>query len=317
MFYVIYNPSSKSGKGIKLWRNVRSNLEELHQEYRVYKTTPDRDASYIVKNIFTYNPEGEIKIMLLGGDGTLNEALQGFTDKDFERTILYYLPTGSSNDLARATGYTDSHDDMIKGYIEKDAYRSIDLGLVKYNSSVTPGYSKRFFIVSCGIGYDASVCEEAMSSRIKKILNKIGLGKLCYFGITLKQLFGTPKVDMTIKEDDNEEYTINKAYFASVMNHKYQGGGLIFAPDATDDDGELDLCHASDISKLSVLSILPTLYKGEHVGKKGIYVSKLKKVNIKSSMPLYVHTDGEVRTKSDDITVEVLPGKLKLAVYKD
>ena len=53
MFYVIYNPSSKSGKGIKLWRNVRSNLEELHQEYRVYKTTPDRDASYIVKNIFS------------------------------------------------------------------------------------------------------------------------------------------------------------------------------------------------------------------------------------------------------------------------
>ncbi len=317
MFYVIYNPSARSGKGAKLWEKVKTILDEEGKDYRVYKTTPERDASYIVKTLLMFRQDTELKIMLLGGDGTLNEAIQSITENDFKRIILYYLPTGSSNDLAKAIGYTDSYDEMVRGYVRRDTFRNMDLGIVRYNHAEKPGYLKRYFAVSCGIGYDASVCEEANNSKIKKILNKIGLGKLCYLAITVKQLIGTPRVQMTLKIDDNEEYTIDKAYFAAIMNHRYQGGGLAFCPDAVDDDGILDICHASDIPKAKVLSILPTLYKGEHVNKPGIKIDRLKSVSIKSSLPLWVHTDGEVRTKADDITVEVLPGILKFATYKD
>ena len=114
MFYVIYNPSARSGKGAK------------------------------------YRQDTELKIMLLGGDGTLNEAIQSITENDFKRITLYYLPTGSSNDLAKAIGYTDSYDEMVRGYVTRDTYRNMDLGLLRYNHAEKPGYLKRYFAVSCG-----------------------------------------------------------------------------------------------------------------------------------------------------------------------
>ena len=156
MFYVIYNPSARSGKGAKLWEKVKTILDEEGKDYRVYKTTPERDASYIVKTLLMFRQDTELKIMLLGGDGTLNEAIQSITENDFKRIILYYLPTGSSNDLAKAIGYTDSYDEMVRGYVRRDTFRNMDLGIVRYNHAEKPGYLKRYFAVSCGIGYDAS-----------------------------------------------------------------------------------------------------------------------------------------------------------------
>jgi len=316
MYKVIYNPSSQSGKGEEYWQDVKQVFESSHIRYEAYATTPEKGASVIAKNIFINNPEGIIRLMVLGGDGTINDTLQSFTDNEFSRTILYYLPTGSSNDLARDLEFDSDLVQMAKGYIRLDSFRKMDVGLLEYNNAALPGYKRRYFLVSAGIGFDASVCHEAMNSKIKNAFNKVGLGKLSYVGITFKQLMKIPKVNITIQEDNGPEKYLSKCYFVSVMNHKYQGGGLMFCPDACDYDGKLDVCYAAGISKLGVLKTLPTAYKGNHVNKKGIGISKMKTINIKSSELLYVHTDGEVMTKSDDITIKVLANKLNFAVYK-
>lgn len=314
MLYVICNPASKSGQGKKLWKKAKMIFKNEKTEFRIYKTTPTRNAASITRAILEKDSSEDIRLMILGGDGTVNEVLQGFSDADFDRVVLTYIPTGSSNDLARANDYDDNMITNLCHLLYSKDYKYMDIGMVTYNKEETLGYSKRFFAVSTGMGYDASVCHEVNNSKLKNIFNKIGLGKLVYLCIALKQLFETAKNDMEITIDDNAPVTLKNCFFVSVLNHKYQGGGMMFCPDADAHDGVLDICYAAGLSKLGVLMTLPTCYKGKHVGKKGIGIEKARKVRITSENPLFVHTDGEVKTTATDITVSILPSKLKFTV---
>lgn len=314
MYYVIVNPASKTGKGRKVWRKAKRILKEEKVEFRIYHTSLTRNATDIARAILD-NFSGEIKLLVLGGDGTVNETLQAFHEEDFERVTLAYLPTGSSNDLARDIGYDKSVEVNVRHLISSGAYKLMDVGLVTYNKTEIPGYTKRYFAVSCGMGYDASVCYEATTkSKLKNILNSFGLGKLSYGGICLKQLLGIERANITLTLDDREPITLEKSFFVVAMNHRYQGGGIMFCPDAVDNDGVLDICAANNISKPRVLTILPTCYSGKHVGKKGILIDRAKKLHIVSDIPLYVHTDGEVKTQATDICIECKHAKLKFVV---
>lgn len=317
MLHFIINPSSKSGKGLQIWKDIKPYLESENLKFKAYKTTIEKNTTYYVKNIINKFPTGELKIFILGGDGTINEALQGIPDKEFERVLIGYVPTGSSNDLARSLGYGSDSLETCRHLISSNAHKNIDLGFLEYNKAETLGYTNRKFIVSCGIGYDAAVCQETNTSPWKVKLNKLKLGKLSYFAVCLKQLFTIRKnVGKITYNDGTEDKTIDldKCYFVATMNHCYQGGGIKFCPDAVNNDGVLDICYACNISKLRVLYTLPFAFSGKHIGMKGIGNFKCKKLTIKFDEPLWVHTDGEVKTKASDITITCLPEKLKFIV---
>lgn len=319
LFFII-NPASKSGKGIAIWKEIKPYLQEKGLDFKAYKTTIEKNTTYYVNHIAEKYDEGELKIFILGGDGTINEALQGIPENDFERIIIGYVPTGSSNDLARAIGYGNDSVLTLKKLLESDSYKRLDIGLLKYNKAETLGYTQRRFVVSCGMGYDASVCEETNSSPWKAKLNKLKLGKLSYFAICLKQLFGINRVTAKVTfegvcdaENDNtdSEISLDKCYFVVAMNHCYQGGGIKFCPDAVSDDGLLDICYANNISRLRVLYTLPFAFSGKHIGMKGIGTKRCKSVRIEYQEPMWVHTDGEVKTEATDITITCQPAKLK------
>lgn len=312
----IINPASKSGIGLSIWKEIKPFLAENEIKFKAYKTSLEKDVTYYVRNIINKNPGSNIKIFVLGGDGTINEALQGIPDNEFDRVQIAYIPTGSSNDLAKALDYGKDSIETCKHLILSNTYKELDLGLVEYNHAETPGYTKRKFIVSCGIGYDAAVCEETNNSPWKKVLNKLKLGKMSYLFICLKQLFSTRKVPATIicYKPSAEIIRMDKCYFVVAMNHCYQGGGIKFCPDAVNNDGLLDICYAHDISKFRVLSTLPFAYSGKHIGMKGIGNLQCSKLNIKFDEAQWVHTDGEVKTKASDITITCLPQKLKFIV---
>ena len=173
----------------------------------------------------------------------------------------------------------------------------MDLGTITYDDGRT-----RRFAVSCGIGFDAAVCEEALHSNIKKICNKIGLGKLTYLGIALKQLFAAKSVSCNLILDEEPPIHINKLLFITSMIHRYEGGGFMFCPDANAADGYLDLCVVGDVPKLLILAALPTAFKGKHYFIKGVTAYRAKKVRIEISKPLWLHTDGEVCRKTTTFT---------------
>lgn len=314
MYYFIVNPASKTGGGIKIWRNLKAILKENGTCYKAFATTPEKTGDFIIRTLLNKISDPELNVIVLGGDGTVNEVISGISDENFKRVRLGYIPTGSSNDLARALDITESPEERLKHLINSNAYRMMDLGLVTYNKEETLGYKKRYFAVSMGIGYDAAVCHEALNSTMKKTLNKFHLGKLSYGLISFKQLISTPvsKCEMTVDEDLN--ITVDRCYFVTVMNHCFQGGGIKFCPDAVDNDGLLNTCYAYDISKAKVMYAIPQAFYGNHVGMKGIGNDICKSIRIVFDKPLWVHTDGEVKTMASDVTVSCAPGILKFMI---
>lgn len=298
MYHIIINPASRSGKGMKIWKKqIEPALRREGVDHRPYFSEKAGDVARIAKDVVSHAADTPVTLIVLGGDGTINEALRGI--EDLSGVILGYIPTGSSNDLARDLNIpTDPHAalDLI---LHSGVVCSMDLGTVTY-----PDGMMRRFAVSCGIGYDAAVCEEVLRSRMKKVLNKIGLGKLTYLIIALKQLLSTKAVSgKIILDDDSAPVEIDNILFTACMIHRFEGGGFMFGPDADATDGIMDLCAVGDISKALILYALPTAFKGRHYRFDGITPYRAKKVTIETSSPLWVHTDGEVARKSKSITV--------------
>lgn len=312
MYYFIVNPTSKTGLGEKYWHRVQKILDEKKIEYKVVFSKRVGHVEEIVRKLTTESKKEKIHMVILGGDGTVNEAVQGI--EDFDKVICSYIPTGSSNDLARDLGISRNPEEALEAILKAEKEHFMDVGLVHYDKAYLNGkeveVSDRRFMVGCGMGFDAAVCEEVAKSQLKNILNKVKLGKLTYLGIALKQLIQSEMIDGKVVLDDTKEIPIKRMYFTVAMVHHYEGGGFKFCPDALDDDGLLDFCVASDASKLKVLRIIPTAFDGKHVRFKEIQMLRGKKATIEANKPMWVQTDGEVKTQASKITVSDLGKKV-------
>lgn len=306
MYHIIINPASRSGRGLKIWKSeVEPALHQENISYRSYFSREAGDVARIAADILNDNKERPIRIIILGGDGTVNEALQGMTNTS--DIILGYIPTGSSNDLARALGIPTEPAQALELIFHTGRTYPMDLGTITYDDG-----TRRRFAVSCGIGFDAAVCEEALHSNIKKFFNKIGLGKLTYLGIALKQLFTAKPVACTLTLDDGEPIVIRRLLFITCMQHRFEGGGFMFCPAADAADGLLDLCSVANVPKLLILFALPTAFKGKHYFVKGIRPYRAKKIRIETSSPLWVHTDGEVSRRTSAFSVVCEPHSIQI-----
>lgn len=322
MYHIIINPASKSGKGLSIWKSIETILLEREIPYQSYISTHIGHVTELTLKITSDVPANgqPVNLILLGGDGTVNEALQGI--QDFNMVNVGYIPTGSSNDLARALKLDRSPVELMTRILDGTHFRMIDLGILTYESDThiesrlhkRPEHRSRYFIVSSGIGFDAAVCEEALSSSIKNTLNKFKLGKLTYLGIALKQLITAKAVSCEICLDGQTTIRIPKFLFSAFMVHPYEGGGFCFCPQADNHDGLLDLCVVGNLPKLLILFALPTAFFGKHYMFPRINHYTASSVRIKTSIPLWVHTDGEVYLKSDQISISCLKQRLKLLV---
>lgn len=307
MYYFIVNPSSRSGKGQKVWQLVEAELERAAAEYRVFFTSHENHATELAKEISC--KEGRHTIVALGGDGTVNEIINGI--QDFDKITFAYIPTGSSNDFARSLKLPTDPVDAVKNIMHPTYYTKIDLGQLEYEDQL------RLFAVSCGIGFDAAVCHEALVSKLKKVLNRLGLGKLTYVGIALHQIFTLPAYPITITMGHKRKTTLPKAFFVAVMNCPYEGGGLKMCPKASPSDGHLDVCAVRHLNKLLLTLILPTAYSGKHVlFRKWVHIEEGNAIHIQTPYPLPVHADGEACGCQTSFTARCLPQKLKLITGK-
>lgn len=324
MYYIIVNPASKSGRGARIWSRLEPVLKERKISYQVFFSKKIGHIMEIMKELTTplanSLADEKIKLIILGGDGTLNEALQGI--QDFNKVQIGYIPTGSSNDMARDLKLGKDPVSILDRILSCKQASRTDIGCVSFENTANEYsryhskelLSRRYFAVSCGIGFDAAVCEEALASDFKNILNKIGLGKLTYLGIALKQLIAAKKVSCDIYLDDKTPFHLNRFLFIAGMIHQYEGGGFMFCPDANAHDGILDVCVAGDISKPLILAALPTAFFGKHYRFQGIDPYKATTIRIVSSAPLWVHTDGEVSVKADTITLTCEKEKLQMLI---
>ena len=217
----------------------------------------------------------------------MNEVVNGLVKTVYTHITLGYIPTGSGNDFARGLGLTKDTEKAVEQILTPADIEKMDIGIAQSNGE------KRYFLISAGIGFDASICHEALNSGLKDFLNKYHLGKLTYAAIALKQLFLYRPCRVDIRLDRQRICRFPRCFFVAGMNLKYEGGGCKFCPDADHADGNIHICVAGKLSKLKIITMLPTAFIGKHIWFRGIEIQKGHVVEIISRRPLPVHCDGE------------------------
>ena len=305
MYYFIINPNSRSGKAALIWKDLEKILQERNVEYKTFFTKYKGHAALLSASITADLPEGtSLNLISVGGDGTIQEVLSGV--RDLSRITFGYIPTGSGNDFCRSMKLPQDPMEALELVLSDKRPHPMDV------PHISCGSSSSRFAISCGIGFDAAVCHEVSVTPMKKILNKIGLGKLVYLFVALKQLLFLKPSPMTLVMDDDQTEEFSKVYFTAVMNQKYEGGGFKFCPDASPSDGYLDVIVVDSLSKPKVLCCLPTAFFGKHTHFKGIHIFRCKKIDIHSEARLAVHKDGESAGLLHDFSVCMEPEQIKM-----
>ena len=334
MFHVIVNPTSNSGRGKSQWDKIEALFRKSGAPYKVYFSSAQNSIEDICEELTSRGEE--CRLVVLGGDGTMNAVVNGI--RDFEKTKVGFIQIGSGNDLIKGLGIKKDREELVNTIIKGETVRTCDIGRITYHnrSSILDSFTHkpiagkaadhvpaaasehsggsdnvRLFNISAGIGFDAAVCQRADSSFLKSILSKIRMGKLIYISEAVHMILASPMVGMKITCDGKSTYR-PRTLFAVVMNTCYEGGGFKFCPDAVNSDGILNLFGANDLNRLNFFRIFPTAYDGSHLRFKGLFTDSGRSFTISSADPLWVHTDGEVLCKSSKITIDVFPQKLQL-----
>lgn len=305
MYHFIVNLNSRTGKARKIWEELKAELERREVEYALHETKYAGHAIEISRRLVR-DEEAPVKIVVLGGDGTFNEVINGV--RDFDKIEIGYIPTGSGNDLARGLNLSSDPMENLITILESKECMKMDLGCLSWDE----GESKKYFAVSTGVGVDADVCRRALSSTLKKVLNAIGLGKLTYAILTLISLFAMPPMNAHIVTDDEDHGIKDKVTFIAIMNHKCEGGGVPMSPVADAMDGKLSMCCIHGLSKFKALGTFPSLLLGKHMTNKAFFGPDFKEADIVLKTPFVWHTDGEMCSYNTKMHIECLPAAVKI-----
>ncbi|MGN0437616.1 MAG: diacylglycerol/lipid kinase family protein [Lachnospiraceae bacterium] len=317
MLYFIVNRTSGMGKSEAVWQKAKKCLKDSVIEYKAYDTKYVGHATKIAAKLCEL-PEEKVSIVVVGGDGTVNEVLNGITD--FRKVRLGIIPAGSGNDFAKGMHIKKdvvANVTQIALHDKTDNITLMDLGMVIYDGCTRP----KVFGISSGLGLDAIVCKKAYRSKLKRMLNKIHLGKLTYVLTTIYSLFSMEttdlKMDMERKvPNENQSFRVethmNKVIFLAAMNLRAEGGGVPMAPNASGTNGCLAMSSASGIPKWKTFFCLPFLIFAKQEWIKGFDMHYTDKATIVLSKPMTLHVDGEYCGEVRKVTYECLPGFLNL-----
>jgi len=304
MYYFIVNPSSRWGMGGKIWMKLEKLLRKKRIEYEAYLTQQPGDARAIARMLTKKNRDEKV-IVAVGGDGTLNEVLDGTAFH--EKITLGFIPTGSGNDFARSLRLPTSLRKCVKRILSPKCYLLLDYGVLTFGSKA----EHRRFAVSAGMGLDGAVCCE-LARASKGIFAKFHLTKLGYVFLGLKQLFLSKPCKGYLILDQIKKIEFNHVFFMSAHIHPFEGGGFQFAPTASGTSGKLTVCVVSNENRWKLLPILASAFLTRKKGRKGIRTFECREAVFHVEHPMAVHTDGEPCGIWTDLHAECIGKKIRL-----
>lgn len=307
-YHVIVNPAGASGKTLKLWSRYEEYFKNARADYDVHYSNRETGIGGVCERLENEHAAsgdpGLLAIITVGGDGSVNDAVNSF--RDLSRIAYAHLPGGSGNDMLRDMDLPSDRETLIRRILEGRIRRRFDVGEI---TCVDTGVTRRF-AVSSGIGFDAGVCEAVNRSPHKATFNRLGVGKLIYVADAFK-VIGTQTTGRLTLTTDSGTFEYENLLLMAIMNHQYEGGGVHFAPEADATDGLLDLCIAAPKHRSYFYQALPFAMVGQH--EKLAYITPIKTSSLEArvSVPMWVQTDGEVLPQSQHIKVRVLEKKLQ------
>ncbi len=254
-------------------RNARKVELLAPQERYVYEDLTQMHDVFLAITSIT----AQDKVIIAGGDGTLNHIVNDFLGRVPDREIWYYA-CGSGNDF-----YKDVKNDGQDGLILLNDY-------IKELPTVDVNGSERLFLNNVGYGLDGYCCEEGDRQRQKssKPTN--------YSLIALKGLVYAYKPANARIIVDGKSYAHKKVWLAPAMNGRYYGGGIMMAPgqQRLNTEGKLSLIVVHGIARMLALPLFPKIYSGKHIGlKKYVDVISGHDITVEFNCPTALQIDGE------------------------
>lgn len=271
-YAIIVNLTAGDGRCRKLWKDVEGYLRNNGVSFTPFFTEQPGHATLLACQAVE---QGYEVVVSMGGDGTLNEVVNGLYGKN---CTLGLIPAGSGNDFGRTFGLKSGDVRSACELLLTGKEKKIDIGIAE---------DKKYFINVAGAGFDAEVGQ--MANLWGK---KYFPGQLAYVASILRQLISFNPQDLSIALD-GQDYS-SKAWLVAVGNAQYFGAGLQVAPGAVVDDGLFDVCIIRETSKLELLRVLPSVSKGEHVKHPAVSIHRAKVVSIEGSRKLVCQADGEI-----------------------
>jgi YegS/Rv2252/BmrU family lipid kinase len=302
---VIVNPAAHKGGARARWPAIEAELSRRLGPFEPRFTTAPGHATALARAVLA---DGARRIVAVGGDGTVNEVVNGLLDPAGRLLApdiaLSPIPAGTANELCRALGYL-AHPSRAYDAAASDATRAIDLLRVRC-AGLDGRPVERFGYLIVSLGAAAAISHRTSQSRWAK-----KLGGIAYLLMTPPVTLGYRNRDVAIAVDGVAQGT-RPIFTAMVANTENGGGGMRLMPGARFDDGVLDLIEMGDISPLAMLTtVLPKVYDGGHVRHPKVRTQRGTSFRFDATVETLVDLDGETVGRLP-LEVDILPAALVL-----
>jgi len=306
-----------AAKARKAWPIIEKQLNEAKLDYQVYQTNAKGDATQRTRSALR---QGVSTIAVVGGDGTLSEAAEGFfelgQDLDFvpkslnPNARLAIFPAGTGDDFARGIhGKRVPLQHWIDSFLFRDQQtRNVD---VLFGSC--DGFQHPFICLNAstmGIGGQTA---GRVAAQGKFMRNFSGEFRFLFAALGALAVWRERRVRVTV---DGKVFADGPMNLVGVASGLYAGGGMMLSPDARNDDGKLDVVIASGLSRGNVITELGRIHNGGHVNNPKVKLTQGEIVRIETFMlkdGMLIEADGNVRGVTP-VEFRVLPGALKFVV---
>jgi YegS/Rv2252/BmrU family lipid kinase len=299
---MIVNPNAGVKKGTRDWPRI---LKILRQEQLDFDFRLTSNRGHAIEIAAEAIAEGRRLLCVVGGDGTLNEVLNGIAGQaevPWTEITLGMIPVGTGNDWCRM--FNIPFDYLKAIHVLKIQKTFIqDIGKVTYYHK--DDQVKRFFMNVAGMGYDALVAKKT------NMLKEKGLGgPLVYMYFVFASLFQYKFIEAVIEVDGKPAFK-GEIFSMNVGICKFNGGGMMQVPSAIPDDGLMDVTLIKKTSKWLVVRYARKLFDGSLVDLPMVETFKGENIRIRSTGKVFLETDGESLGHTP-FTFEVVPRCIKI-----
>ena len=309
---MIVNPKSASGSTREKWSATASDFRAHFGPFSVAFTKSQGDGIELAERAAK---SGRKFIIACGGDGTINEVANGILRSGID-VELGILPSGTGGDFRRTLGLPLSNREAAAA-LRTGQTRTIDAGRVTFIDHQGKPASRYFLNVS-SFGLASSILKRVKSAKVFDWLPIDSLrGRANFAASTLQEILDINPVSIRVRIDDGDERTLQTVNFC-VANSRYFGGGMMIAPDASLNDGLLDIVNIGDIGTIKILFNAHTLYRGTHQRLKEVNSSTAKKIEVSAldaAHEIRLEADGELPGRLP-ATYEIVPNAIRIRVPK-
>jgi diacylglycerol kinase (ATP) len=286
---VVVNPAAGNGRAGHAVAAAARTLRALGADFEIVRTLERGHATELARAFIAAEPEGVLAVV--GGDGTVHEAIQAFGANPGQG-LLAFLPAGGGNDARRTIG-SPKGIEQAAAVAANGLEKTLDLGV----------FAGEFFFNGVGVGLDGET-----AARSKEFTRLRGLPAYLAAAIATIARYENPSLRLEGRDFRWE----GPALLCAIGNGPSCGGGFLLTPDASASDGLLDACLLGDFGRLETLANLPRALYGGHRRHPKAAFARSAAFTLWSDRPLFAHADGEIRRPDFPVTFSVAPGAIRV-----